>query len=131
MRLEFYEDTGSLYCHLSAKPSADSQEAAEGVVLDFDAEEPFFGWRISLREPLELNRWEPIPACRVPCLPLPLCPSLGFPDRASIWPNPSSPCFPKSRLPPGGRPVRGKSASAPSRSRRRPGSRILLWPGGW
>ena len=38
MRLEYYEDTDSLYIHLSDKPSAASQEAAEGVVLDFDVE---------------------------------------------------------------------------------------------
>ncbi|MFB6259956.1 MAG: DUF2283 domain-containing protein [Thiohalorhabdaceae bacterium] len=38
MKLEYYEDTDSLYIHLSDKPSTDSQEAAEGVVLDFDAE---------------------------------------------------------------------------------------------
>ena len=38
MKLEYYEDTDSLYIHLSDNPSVDSQEAAEGVVLDFDAE---------------------------------------------------------------------------------------------
>lgn len=38
MKLEYYEDTDSLYIHLSAQPSAESQEAAEGVVLDFDPE---------------------------------------------------------------------------------------------
>jgi uncharacterized protein YuzE len=38
MTLHYHADTDSLYIALSAKPSADSDEVAEGVVLDFDAE---------------------------------------------------------------------------------------------
>jgi uncharacterized protein YuzE len=38
MTLRYHADTDSLYIALSPKPSADSDEVAEGVVLDFDAE---------------------------------------------------------------------------------------------
>jgi len=38
MKLSYYSDTDSLYIDLSAKPSADSREVSEGVVLDYDAE---------------------------------------------------------------------------------------------
>ncbi|HWP01090.1 MAG TPA: DUF2283 domain-containing protein, partial [Methylococcus sp.] len=36
MRLSYDPDTDSLYIHLSERPSTDSEEVAEGVVLDFD-----------------------------------------------------------------------------------------------
>lgn len=36
MRIEYYPETDSLYIDLSEKPSVDSQEIAEGIVLDFD-----------------------------------------------------------------------------------------------
>ena len=36
MKFHYYPETDSLYIELSHKPSADSQEAAPGVVLDFD-----------------------------------------------------------------------------------------------
>lgn len=36
MRLNYYSDTDSLYIDLSEKPSADSVEIFEGVVLDYD-----------------------------------------------------------------------------------------------
>ncbi len=38
MKFHYYKDTDSLYIDLSGKVSADSQEVAPGVVLDFDAE---------------------------------------------------------------------------------------------
>ncbi len=38
MKLNYHPDTDSLYIALSANPSADSNEVAEGVVLDFDAD---------------------------------------------------------------------------------------------
>jgi len=38
MRFQYYPETDSLYIDLSEKPSADSNEVAPGVVLDFDAE---------------------------------------------------------------------------------------------
>ena len=37
MRLKYYPDTDSLYIDLSEKPSAESREVSEGVVLDYDA----------------------------------------------------------------------------------------------
>jgi uncharacterized protein YuzE len=38
MKLSYDKETDSLYIHLSARPSVDSDEVAEGVVLDFDSE---------------------------------------------------------------------------------------------
>jgi uncharacterized protein YuzE len=38
MKLSYFPDTDSLYIDLSARPSAESQEVSEGVVLDYDAE---------------------------------------------------------------------------------------------
>ena len=38
MKLHYYSETDSLYIDFSEKVSADSQEVAPGVVLDFDAE---------------------------------------------------------------------------------------------
>ncbi len=37
MKLSYYPDTDSLYIDLSAKPSAESVEVSEGVVLDYDS----------------------------------------------------------------------------------------------
>lgn len=37
MRLNYHPDTDSLYIDLSEKPSVDSLEISEGVVLDYDA----------------------------------------------------------------------------------------------
>ena len=36
MKIHYYAETDSLYIELSGKPGVDSQEAAPGVVLDFD-----------------------------------------------------------------------------------------------
>lgn len=36
MKLNYYEETDSLYIDLSDKSSVDSREVAEGIVLDFD-----------------------------------------------------------------------------------------------
>lgn len=38
MKLNYYPETDSLYIDFSSKPSADSREVSEGVVLDYDAE---------------------------------------------------------------------------------------------
>ena len=38
MELHYYSDTDSLYIDFSSKPSAESQEIREGVVIDFDKE---------------------------------------------------------------------------------------------
>ena len=36
MKVSYFPDTDSLYIDLSELPSADSEEVAEGVVLDYD-----------------------------------------------------------------------------------------------
>ncbi|RJQ49161.1 MAG: DUF2283 domain-containing protein [Gammaproteobacteria bacterium] len=36
MRLKYYPETDSLYIDLSEKPSTESKEISEGVVLDYD-----------------------------------------------------------------------------------------------
>lgn len=38
MKLNYYPETDSLYIDLSEKPSVESHEISEGVVLDYDAE---------------------------------------------------------------------------------------------
>ncbi len=38
MKLHYYPETDSLYIELNARAGADSQEIADGVVLDLDAE---------------------------------------------------------------------------------------------
>ena len=43
MRLKYYSDTDSLYIELSSRPSADSQEVSDGIVLDYDAEGSIVG----------------------------------------------------------------------------------------
>jgi len=37
MQLTYYPDTDSLYIDLSHRPSVESREISEGVVLDYDA----------------------------------------------------------------------------------------------
>lgn len=37
MNLKYYPETDSLYIDLSSKPSTESIEASDGVVLDYDA----------------------------------------------------------------------------------------------
>ena len=43
MKLNYHPDTDSLYIALSPNPSADSNEVADGVVLDFDADGKLVG----------------------------------------------------------------------------------------
>jgi uncharacterized protein YuzE len=38
MKLDYYPDTDSLYIDLSSRPSVESQEVSEGVILDYDAD---------------------------------------------------------------------------------------------
>ena len=38
MKLNYYPETDSLYIDLSEKPSVDSREIAEDIVVDFDSE---------------------------------------------------------------------------------------------
>ena len=37
MKINYYKDTDSLYIDLSSKPSMESKEISEGIVLDYDA----------------------------------------------------------------------------------------------
>jgi len=37
MKLNYYPDTDSLYIDLSERPSVESREIADGIVLDYDA----------------------------------------------------------------------------------------------
>jgi uncharacterized protein YuzE len=38
MKLHYYPETDSLYIDLNAKPSVDSREISEGLVIDFDGQ---------------------------------------------------------------------------------------------
>ena len=38
MKLKYYRETDSLYIDLSSKPSKESKEISEGIVLDYDAD---------------------------------------------------------------------------------------------
>jgi len=38
MKVNYYPETDSLYIDLFSKPSVDSREVSDGVVLDYDAE---------------------------------------------------------------------------------------------
>ena len=38
MKLNYYPETDSLYIDLSSKPSKDSVEVSEGIVIDYDEE---------------------------------------------------------------------------------------------
>ncbi len=38
MKLKYYPETDSLYIDLTSKPSVESREISEGIVLDYDAE---------------------------------------------------------------------------------------------
>jgi uncharacterized protein YuzE len=38
MKLNYYPDTDSLYIDLSERPSVESREISEGIVLDYDTE---------------------------------------------------------------------------------------------
>ena len=43
MKLNYHPDTDSLYIDLSERPSAESKEVSEGVVLDYDADGKLVG----------------------------------------------------------------------------------------
>jgi uncharacterized protein YuzE len=38
MKLNYYPETDSLYIDLSERPSAESKEVSEGIVLDYDSD---------------------------------------------------------------------------------------------
>ena len=67
MKLNYYPETDSLYIALSPNPSADSNEVAEGVVLDFDADGRLVGIDIdNASHKLDLHKLKteriPVPA---------------------------------------------------------------------
>jgi uncharacterized protein YuzE len=43
MKINYYPETDSLYIDLSSKPSVDSVEVSEGVVIDYDAKGQIVG----------------------------------------------------------------------------------------
>ncbi|HUE88696.1 MAG TPA: DUF2283 domain-containing protein [Vicinamibacterales bacterium] len=43
MKVNYFPDTDSLYIDLSERPSTDSREISEGVVLDYDSEGALVG----------------------------------------------------------------------------------------
>ncbi len=38
MKLNYYKETDSLYIDLSSRPSSESKEISEGIVLDYDTD---------------------------------------------------------------------------------------------
>ncbi len=57
MKLSYYPDTDSLYIDFSAKPSAESREVSERVMLDYDKEGNLIGididnasWKLDLSQ---------------------------------------------------------------------------------
>jgi uncharacterized protein YuzE len=57
MKLNYYAETDSLYIELADRPSADSREVSEGVVLDYDKEGRLVGIDIdNASQKVELQR---------------------------------------------------------------------------
>ncbi len=63
MKLNYYAETDSLYIDLSERPSAESREISEGIILDYDTHGKLVGididnasHKIEL-EQLILNQW--------------------------------------------------------------------------
>ena len=57
MKLNYHRDTDSLYIDLSEKPSVESREISEGVVLDYDAAGNLVGIDIdNARAKVQLDR---------------------------------------------------------------------------
>ena len=68
MKLHYYPETDSLYIELNAKPSADSREIADGLVVDFDSEGNIVGIDIehaSQKLDLKTLETEALPALSV------------------------------------------------------------------
>ena len=56
MKFKYYPETDSLYIDLSSKPSVESREVSEGVVLDYDSEGNLVGIDIdNASKKIELN----------------------------------------------------------------------------
>jgi uncharacterized protein YuzE len=61
MKLHYYPDTDSLYIDLNSRPSTDSREIADGLVIDFDAQGNIVGIDIDqASEKLDLNTLEAV-----------------------------------------------------------------------
>ncbi len=57
MKLNYYPDTDSLYIDLSERPSTESREISEGVVLDYDADGKLVGIDIdNASNKVEMNK---------------------------------------------------------------------------
>ncbi|MCG6868646.1 MAG: DUF2283 domain-containing protein [Gammaproteobacteria bacterium] len=57
MKLNYYQETDSLYIDLSERPSTESREISEGVVLDYDADGKLVGIDIdNATNKVELNK---------------------------------------------------------------------------
>ena len=68
MKLRYYPETDSLYIDLSARPSADSREVADGIVVDLDEGGDIVGidiQRASERLDLSTLEIESLPAAAV------------------------------------------------------------------
>jgi len=69
MELHYYPETDSLYMDLNTRPSAESREIADGLVVDFDAEGNIVGIDIDhASKKLDLSKLEteslPVPSGR-------------------------------------------------------------------
>ena len=69
MKLQYYPETDSLYMDLNTRPSAESREIADGLVVDFDAEGNIVGVDIDhASKKLDLSKLEieslPVPSGR-------------------------------------------------------------------
>ncbi len=61
MKLHYYAETDSLYIDLNSRPSADSREIADGLVIDFDAQGNIVGIDIDrASQKLDLNTLETV-----------------------------------------------------------------------
>jgi len=80
MKLNYYADTDSLYIDLSERPSAESREITEGVVLDSDAEGNLVGIDID-----NVARVRTSPVARVARVIARVRPESGFWRRAGSW----------------------------------------------
>ena len=59
MKLHYYPETDSLYIDLASRPSADSREITDGLVIDFDAEGNIVGIDIdNASKKLDLSKLE-------------------------------------------------------------------------
>ena len=59
MKIHYYPETDSLCIDLSSRPSVDSQEISEGVVVDFDADRQIVGMDIQhASKMLDLSKLE-------------------------------------------------------------------------